>query len=106
LKEELRHRFLARFVETTQGRLVRARSLIEGGDAQMLARELHAMAGEAMMLELGTIADSARRGESAAKAWSAAANGASPGAEDPRGVCASCLDNVGHALAELQQGAP
>ena len=101
--DELRDRFLLRFLETTKGRLTRARSLFEGDDAQALARELHALAGEAKMLDLYAIAEDAHRGEIAARAWS---DGAGDG---PRAACASCLDTVGEAVASLSPppgGAP
>jgi hypothetical protein len=105
LTEELKQRFLPRFVETSRGRLARARSLFDGGDAPTLAHELHALAGEAMMLDLRVIADNARRGESAARAWSRSSEASSEGA-DPRAICASCIDNVGEAILELSSAAP
>jgi HPt (histidine-containing phosphotransfer) domain-containing protein len=111
LIEDLRIRFLPRFVETTRGRLARARSLFEHGDAPTLAHELHALAGEAMMLDLRAIAENARRGESAARAWSTSPKGeARPAsqlesADDLRATCASCLETMGEALLALSNGA-
>jgi HPt (histidine-containing phosphotransfer) domain-containing protein len=93
--EDLRARFLPRFVEAAKGRLARARSLLEIDDAKALARELHALAGEARMLGLFGIAQDASRGEVLARAWSDGR------ADDPRAACASCLDAVGHAVASL-----
>jgi HPt (histidine-containing phosphotransfer) domain-containing protein len=101
--EDLRNRFMPRFVEASRGRLERARALFAGGDAPTLAHELHALAGEAMMLDLHTIAENARRGESAAIAWSKGTNGSS---EAPRATCADCLDNVAHALVALTSTGP
>jgi HPt (histidine-containing phosphotransfer) domain-containing protein len=104
LIEELRTRFLPRFVETSQGRLARARALFERGDAPTLAEELHALAGEAMMLDLGAIADNARRGESAARVWSSSdASQSGQSSERERATCASCLAKVGEAVAALSQ---
>jgi HPt (histidine-containing phosphotransfer) domain-containing protein len=108
LIEDLRTRFLPRFVQTSQGRLARARALFERGDAPTLAEELHALAGEAMMLDLGAIADNARRGESAARVWSSS-NESSPSnhsSERERATCASCLAKVGEAVAALSENPP
>jgi HPt (histidine-containing phosphotransfer) domain-containing protein len=92
---ELQSQFLERFLERTKGRLTRARSLLDVDDATALAHELHALAGEAKMLDLFAIADLASRGEVAARAWS-------DGADDgPRATCATCLDTVGKAVASL-----
>jgi HPt (histidine-containing phosphotransfer) domain-containing protein len=97
LIEDLRTRFLPRFLESSRNRLARARALYESADAKALAAELHALAGEAMMLDLGTVADNARRGETAARDWSV-----STGSTDAsRATCASCLDLVGDAVAAL-----
>jgi HPt (histidine-containing phosphotransfer) domain-containing protein len=96
--EDLRSRFLPRFMESSRGRLERARVLFAGGDASKLAHELHALAGEATMLDLFSIAEGARRGESAAIAWSRGAEGSS---EAPRAVCADCLETVAQALHAL-----
>jgi HPt (histidine-containing phosphotransfer) domain-containing protein len=93
--EDLRASFLPRFVEAAKSRLARARSLLEMDDAKTLARELHALAGEAKMLGLFGIAEDASRGEVLARAWSEG------GGEDSRAACASCLDAVGHGMVLL-----
>ena len=101
--EDLRRRFLPRFVETSRERLARAHSLFEGGDAPTLAHELHALAGEAMMLDLGAVADHARLAEVAARAWSKASED-SGGCS--RAACAHCLEIVGQALHALSISSP
>jgi len=106
LIDDLRSRFMPRFVEASRGRLERARVLFAGGDAPMLAHELHALAGEAMMLDLHAIADNARRGESAAIAWSKGRESGGGSSEAPRAVCADSLESVGRALALLSNVGP
>jgi HPt (histidine-containing phosphotransfer) domain-containing protein len=104
--EDLRSRFMPRFMEASRGRLERARVLFAGGDAPTLAHELHALAGEAMMLDLHTIAENARRGESAAIAWSKGRESGGASSEAPRAACADCLESVGQALAVLSSASP
>jgi CheY-like chemotaxis protein len=95
LTNDLQIRFLPRFLLTAKGRLGRARSVLEAGDAAALADELHALAGEARMLDLRKVADGAILGEAAARAWSTRASGGS------RAASASCLAAVNAAVAEL-----
>jgi HPt (histidine-containing phosphotransfer) domain-containing protein len=68
--DELRRRFLPRFLEGGRGRLARAESACDGGPKTLstAASELHSLAGEAALLELGEIARIARAGEQAARA--------------------------------------
>jgi HPt (histidine-containing phosphotransfer) domain-containing protein len=93
LIDDLRSRFLPRFVETAKSRLARARALFDEGEADALARELHGLAGEARMLDLRSIVEEASRGEMAARAWS---KGTWDGA---RAACAAFLDGLSKALA-------
>jgi HPt (histidine-containing phosphotransfer) domain-containing protein len=74
MDEELWQRFRARFIETTEKRLDRARAIIARGDPanDALASELHALAGEASILGVDTMASMARAAERAAKSWGAA----------------------------------
>jgi HPt (histidine-containing phosphotransfer) domain-containing protein len=100
LNPELRARFLPRFVAVSRSRLSRARTLFEKGDAPSLAMELHALAGEAMMLDLRGIADDARQGEAAARDWGHF--GPEPG-EAARLRCGTSLERVSGALASLSE---
>ena len=95
MTDDLKARFLPRFLETAKGRLARARSLIDGGGASDLAAELHALVGEAKMLDLHRIAEEAGRGEVAARAWS---NG---GGQGSRAACSSSVEALLTAVASL-----
>jgi CheY-like chemotaxis protein len=94
LSDDLQARFLPRFLLTARSRLGRARSLLDGGDATALADELHALAGEAKMLDLRTVAEDAIQGEAAARAWS-------NGADGSRATSASRLEALSAAVASL-----
>ena len=65
--DEIRARFLPRFVATARQRLERARRLIaDGADAApSIAADLHTIAGEASIMGLHDVADIAREGEHA-----------------------------------------
>lgn len=66
--DRLRARFLPRFLEQAHARLRRVEELLAGPNPLAgAAAELHALAGEAAMLELGPVADAARAGEIAAR---------------------------------------
>ena len=68
--EELRVRFRTRFIETARARVRRSLILLGNpGDAAELVAELHALAGEAAMLGLDEISETARSGEEAARRW-------------------------------------
>jgi HPt (histidine-containing phosphotransfer) domain-containing protein len=64
--EDLRRRFLPRFVRTGRERAQRAREAC-GTRLDLVAAELHALAGEAALLGLGDIDQLAREGERAAR---------------------------------------
>jgi CheY-like chemotaxis protein len=69
--DELRARFRDRFIDTARERVRKSLALI--GDAQgaeTLTIELHSLAGEAALLGLTKISESARAGELAAREWS------------------------------------
>jgi PleD family two-component response regulator len=71
--EDLRARYLPRFITTAQERIRRGLELLAGTDADRgsrLAGELHTLAGEAGLLGLTEIAEHARSGERLAKDWS------------------------------------
>jgi len=95
LIDAMRSRFLGRFLEVSSGRLVRARALLESGDPTSLAHELHALSGEARMLELHDVADDAGRGERAARHW------ASGAADEGRPECARALATLADAVIAL-----
>ncbi len=97
--EGLQARFLPRFMEVAAGRLRHARVLWGSEDAAQLARELHALAGEARMLDLDEIASLALAGEELARAWSNEPDGAA------KAQCAANLDALVNAMAALAKGA-
>ena len=67
--DEIRAKFLPRFVESTRERLERASKLIADGSnaAPAIAADLHTIAGEASIMGLVEIADLARKGERAVR---------------------------------------
>jgi HPt (histidine-containing phosphotransfer) domain-containing protein len=95
IAHDVREQFLPRFVETAHGRLARAKELLAAGDARTLARELHALAGEAGMLELLEIARLARNGEAAATLW------AKDGSDSARSDCNACLADADREVSNL-----
>lgn len=83
--DELRARFRTRFIDTARDRLQRCLGLLGESDrAKELAVELHSLAGEAAMLGLYDVAETARRGEEAARRWS-------DGAADAQVACARAV---------------
>src|SRR5262245_46627347 len=58
--EQIRAAFLPRFRVLARARVARARDLAAGGAGEALANELHALAGEAAVLELTAFADLVR----------------------------------------------
>ncbi|ACY19247.1 response regulator [Haliangium ochraceum] len=68
--EELRERFRERFIDTARQRMHRCLDLLSQLEhADALAVELHSLAGEAAMLGLYEISETARDGEKDARAW-------------------------------------
>ncbi len=68
--DELRARFRDRFIETARQRLGRATAALdEPSGAAVVRHELHALAGEAAMLGLDAMSQTARDGELSAKKW-------------------------------------
>jgi HPt (histidine-containing phosphotransfer) domain-containing protein len=67
--DEIREKFLPRFVEAARERLARASKLIADGSnaAPTIASDLHTIAGEAAVMGLAEIADMAREGERAVR---------------------------------------
>jgi HPt (histidine-containing phosphotransfer) domain-containing protein len=64
---DVRARFLPRFLESGARRIERARALADRGDFGAVAIELHALAGEAALLQLRSFADLAGQAEDAAR---------------------------------------
>lgn len=75
---DLRERFLARFVEAAIKRLDAA-ALASAAD---VARQLHALAGEAALLDFHEIAAEARAAEQSARAWAAGDEGRGRAVQD------------------------
>jgi hypothetical protein len=73
--DELSAVFLPRFLESARGRITRARTSLGSTlptDRAKVSHELHALAGEAAVLELVDVAELARAAEAIARRWSAA----------------------------------
>ena len=94
--EHLRARFLPRFLETARQRLERARVLSapRSREPNKLAMELHALAGEAAMLELGELAQLARTAE-------AFVTGMAAGEADAEASFQQSLESLAEAVAAL-----
>jgi HPt (histidine-containing phosphotransfer) domain-containing protein len=67
--EELRAKFLTRFLDSAKSRLERARGGLGEGDRSVVMHEMHALAGEAAILELQEVAKAARGAEQHARKW-------------------------------------
>ncbi len=95
--QDLRNRFLPRFVQSGRERVRRALEAC-AGDVRLdvVATELHALAGEAVLLELREIVSLARAAESTARS-------PSPGAE---AACETALRDIRTALNALGAGGP
>ena len=67
--EDIRARFLPRFVTTARQRLEKAQQQIASGTpaASSIAADLHTIAGEASVMGLHDVAEMAREGERAAR---------------------------------------
>jgi HPt (histidine-containing phosphotransfer) domain-containing protein len=90
--ESIRERFLGRFVQGGRERVRRAREACEGEPCSLatVATELHALAGEAALLELTVVAELAQRGEAMARSAGAAPEG-----------CVELLRELDRAVAAL-----
>jgi HPt (histidine-containing phosphotransfer) domain-containing protein len=66
--EELRAQFRDRFIDSARSHLARARTAAVDADLAVIATELHALAGEAALLEFTDCARFARAGENHARA--------------------------------------
>jgi HPt (histidine-containing phosphotransfer) domain-containing protein len=91
---DLRARFLPRFAASARERMQRARLHLTAGDAAALARELHACAGEAAMLELHDLLTLLIAAEDTAKEWVASGTPA---------AMQECDRRVGEVEAALQR---
>ena len=95
---DLQARFLPGFLTMSRERIARAEALLTAGtpDALLaLGGELHTLAGEAAMLGLPAIADSARQVESVAKGRQA------PVGQSVAEACAAGLGRLAQAIAEI-----
>jgi HPt (histidine-containing phosphotransfer) domain-containing protein len=71
--DDLASTFMPRFMESARRRIARARAALQSTltpDRQAVSHELHALAGEAAVLELTAVADLARVAEAIARRWS------------------------------------
>jgi HPt (histidine-containing phosphotransfer) domain-containing protein len=98
MERDLWLKFRERFFQSSETRLGRARAIIASGDPanDALASELHALAGEASVLGVETMARIAREAERTAKSWGAAATDS----ERAR-ACQLALDDLDEALRQL-----
>jgi HPt (histidine-containing phosphotransfer) domain-containing protein len=96
VRDALRERFLPVFLATARQRIARAHELAEVSNARALLSEMHALAGEAAVLELREVADHARETERAAKRWQ--------DVDEPetRQACEQCLRALDGALRVLE----
>ena len=99
MSDDLQARFLARFLDTAVKRLARARELAAPQRREMnkLSMELHALAGEASMLDLTELADIARTTEATALQWAA-------GTEGSEARCFDLLRILDEKVATLVRG--
>jgi HPt (histidine-containing phosphotransfer) domain-containing protein len=67
--EELRARFMQRFLDSARERLVRARAAIARDDARAIWNEMHALAGEAAIIGLRSVSAAARANDALARQW-------------------------------------
>ncbi len=67
--EELRAKFLPRFLDAARGRLERAQHGLVQGDRNAVMHEMHALAGEAAILDLQDVARASRAAEHSARKW-------------------------------------
>ena len=96
--EELRARYLPRFVEVAQGRIARGLEAVMpvGAGAPLVARsELHTLAGEAGILGFTELAKRAQAGEADCKRW------LDDGDVAARARCAVTLRQLGAQLRQL-----
>jgi HPt (histidine-containing phosphotransfer) domain-containing protein len=61
--EAIRAEFMPRFRANAKQRIARARMLVGSGGSHALAQELHALAGEAAVMGVATLAEAARKAE-------------------------------------------
>ena len=93
--EQIRARYIGRFLETARLRIARGQQLLAARELAGLASELHRLAGDAAMLELGALADVARAGEDTVRAL--------VNVQDDAGLatCAGAVDRVVRELDRL-----
>jgi HPt (histidine-containing phosphotransfer) domain-containing protein len=95
--DEIRAKFLPRFVDAARQRLARASELIGSGsfDGAAIAAELHTIAGEASIMGLAEIAGIAREGERAVR---------QVGGIDDTGMLRA-IERLSRGIEELARGA-
>ena len=85
----VRERFLPRFLESARARMNRARAMLDAGnELSAFGSEMHALAGEAAILEFTTVAKLAREGEAGAR-------------RSDRDACREALSALGPAVESL-----
>jgi len=102
VNRDLWGRFGVRFLASAHKRIADARGLLGGGDAKAamrVAAEFHGLAGEAGMIGIEEIAELARSGERAARAW--ASHPASVGSTESQ-ACATMLDAIDARVRALE----
>jgi HPt (histidine-containing phosphotransfer) domain-containing protein len=99
IRDEIRARFLGKFLESARGRIGRALEAIARDDARGTWTELHALAGEAAILGLPEISEQARAAGASAKRWMA-------DAQSEREACEGSLRQIEQAVARLSASAP
>ncbi|MBE7451148.1 MAG: response regulator [Kofleriaceae bacterium] len=99
MTDDLRARFLPRFVEVAARRVARGLEAVTGpgpGQALVARTELHSLAGEAGILGLVEVAAAAQAGEEESRRWLEAGDDV-----DARARCAVALRTVSRLLREL-----
>ncbi len=100
--DDLLRDFLPRFVVLSRVRLENAARAFDGGpsvDRRGYADEMHALGGEAAVLDLPRVYELAREAERVGKAWAASAT------PDARASCQAALERVRAAIAEVSKEA-
>jgi HPt (histidine-containing phosphotransfer) domain-containing protein len=94
IRDEIRARFLGKFLDSARARVCRALDAIARDDARAAWCELHALAGEAAILGLPEISEQARTAGASAKRWMADVS-------SEREACEGCLRRIELAVAQL-----
>jgi hypothetical protein len=93
--DELRARFLRKFLDAATVRVSRGLEAAEHGEAALAWGQLHALAGEAAILGLRDLAEAAREGSVAARRWM------DEGEAGARAECEQALRTLRAGVAQL-----